>query len=207
VSVSPLLVIGLGNPGPDHRHQRHNVGAEAVQALGDRVGAKRGRYSGPATVARAQWGQTELILAQPLTFMNSSGQAGAHLTRTFGVELDRVVVVYDDLDLTVGRLRLRAGGSPGGHNGIKSLQTHWRSQMFARVRIGIGRPPEGVDPIDYVLGHPTGVEREQLAAAKERAGDAVLKLADCGLEEAMTEFNRIGRHPGGGPHDGNKNSD
>lgn len=190
MSDSTLLVMGLGNPGPEHRLQRHNVGAEAVRALGERLGARRGRYSGPAVVARARWGETELVLAQPLTFMNSSGQAGVHLTRTLGLGLDQVVVVYDDLDLPLGRLRLRAGGSPGGHNGIKSLQNHWRSQQFSRVRIGIGRPPEGVDPIEYVLGRPSDREREELASAELRAGDAVLKLAEVGIAEAMTEFNR-----------------
>ena len=115
--------------------------------------------------------------------------------------MDQVVVVYDDLDLPLGRLRLRAGGSPGGHNGIKSLQNHWGSQQFSRVRIGIGRPPEGVDPIEYVLGRPSDREREELASAELRAGDAVLKLAEVGIAEAMTEFNRSVSPAKGAPKD------
>jgi PTH1 family peptidyl-tRNA hydrolase len=122
--------------------------------------------------------------------MNESGVAGARLLRDFGLTLEQVLVVYDDLDLPVGRLRLRRSGSPGGHNGLRSLQAHLRSQEFARLRVGIGRPPPGVDPIEYVLGHPVGEERELLEGACERAADAALSVAERGLEATMSEYNR-----------------
>lgn len=193
VSDHPWLVIGLGNPEPAHAGQRHNVGFDVIRVLASRMGIKLGRDRGPAFVARARWQGNDLWLAEPRTYMNESGIAGAHLTRTLGVGLDRVLVVYDDLDLPVGRLRVRASGSPGGHNGIRSLQTHWRSKDFARVRVGIGRPPAGVDAIDYVLGRPQGAERELLEDAVSRAAEAVLTVVDRGVEEAMSEFNRADR--------------
>jgi len=191
----PLLVLGLGNPEPAHAGQRHNVGFDVLQLLASRFKTKLGRYPGPAMVARVDWKGRELILAKPRTYMNDSGIAGAHLTRTLQVGLERVLVVYDDLDLPVGRLRLRATGSPGGHNGLKSLQAHWRSKDFARIRVGIGRPPAGVDPIEYVLGRPGGAERKQLDAACARAADAVLVVASDGIEPAMAEFNHFDSAP------------
>jgi PTH1 family peptidyl-tRNA hydrolase len=190
VSGAPLLVLGLGNPGPKHAHQRHNAGADAVQVMAERVGTRLDGKLGPAIVGKGSWEGRELILAIPRTYMNESGIAGARLVREFSLDLDSVLVIYDDLDLPLGRLRLRAGGTPGGHNGIRSLQSHWRSQQFARVRIGIGRPPDGVDPIEFVLGRPQGEERKRLEAACARAAEAALVFATSGLEEAMTQFNR-----------------
>ncbi|MHB1501397.1 MAG: aminoacyl-tRNA hydrolase [Candidatus Dormibacteria bacterium] len=197
MSDHPWLVLGLGNPEPEHAGQRHNVGFDVVRLLSSRLGTRLGRYRGPAWLARASWEGREVLLAQPRTYMNESGIAGAHLTRSLGIGLERVLVVYDDLDLALGRLRLRASGSPGGHNGIRSLQAHWRSQDFARVRVGIGRPPAGVDPIEYVLGRPQGADRECLTATVERAADAVLLTVESGLEEAMSRFNRSEQSPPG----------
>ena len=193
------LVIGLGNPEPAHAGQRHNVGFDVIRVLAARLGTKLGRYRGPARLARGSWHGREILLAEPSTYMNESGIAAAHLTRTLSVGLDHVLVVYDDLDLAVGRLRVRAAGSPGGHNGIRSLQAHWRSKEFARVRVGIGRPPAGVDPIEYVLGRPQGVERERLEAAVVMAADAVLMAVEDGLEAAMSKFNGLSVEPPAAP--------
>jgi PTH1 family peptidyl-tRNA hydrolase len=190
VSEAPLLVLGLGNPGAKYAHQRHNAGADAVQLMAERVGTRLDGKLGPAIVGKGRWEGRELVLALPRTYMNESGVAGARLLREFSLDLDSVLVIYDDLDLPLGRLRLRAGGTPGGHNGIRSLQSHWRSQQFARVRIGIGRPPDGVDPIEFVLGRPQGEERKRFEAACARAAGAALVYATSGLEEAMTQFNR-----------------
>jgi PTH1 family peptidyl-tRNA hydrolase len=186
------LVIGLGNPGGEYEGTRHNAGAEALAVLADRLGVKLGRYRGPAWVARKPVEGRELILARPKTFMNESGIAGARLVRDFQVPLEAVVVVYDELDLKLGRLRIRARGGTAGHNGLKSLQSHWRSQEFPRIRIGIGRPPAGEDPIEFVLTRPNPEDREILERACSRAADAVLVIARDGVEQAMTEFNRVG---------------
>jgi PTH1 family peptidyl-tRNA hydrolase len=185
------LVIGLGNPGGEYEGTRHNAGAEAVGILAERLGVKLGRYRGPAWVARKVVEDRELVLARPKTFMNESGVAGARLVRDFEVPLEAVIVVYDELDLKLGRLRIRAKGGTAGHNGLKSLQSHWRSQDFARIRIGIGRPPPGDDPIDFVLTRPNPEDREILERACSRAADAVLVMARHGVEQAMTEFNGV----------------
>ena len=188
--LGPILVIGLGNPGAAYEGQRHNVGARVVELLAARLGVRLRGARNPAWTGRGHHAGREIVLARPRTYMNESGVAGAKLLRDLGLTLEQVLVVYDDLDLAVGRLRLRRSGSPGGHNGIRSLQAHWRSQEFARLRVGIGRPPPGVDPIDYVLGRPEGEERKLLEGACERAAEAALSVAERGLEAAMTEYNR-----------------
>lgn len=191
MSSNPLLVIGLGNPGGQYQGSRHNVGAEVVSILAERLGLKLGKYRGPASIARTVYEDRDLILARPKTYMNDSGVAGARLVRDFKVALGDVLVVYDELDLTVGRIRLLERGGTAGHNGMRSLQDHWRSQQFPRLRIGIGRPPVGQEPIEFVLGRPSGREQEQLQRACVRAADAVLAVAQDGLEQAMTEYNRV----------------
>ncbi|MGH7641349.1 MAG: aminoacyl-tRNA hydrolase [Candidatus Dormibacteria bacterium] len=186
-----LLVIGLGNPGAEYGSTRHNLGAQTVESLAQRLGIRLRGGRGPAWTARRELAAGELILARPKTFMNESGVAGARLLRELELRPEEVVVVYDDLDLAQGRIRVRERGRSGGHNGLRSLQAHWRTQAFPRVRIGIGRPPEGMDPIDYVLAQPGPAERELLDRACVRAGDAVLAIQGQGLSWAMTEFNRI----------------
>lgn len=195
--AGPLLVLGLGNPGGGYESQRHNVGARAVERLAARLGTRLVRGRSPAWTGAVDYGGRRLVLARPRTFMNESGVAGVRLLRDLDLQPSRLVVVYDDLDLPVGRLRVRRGGSPGGHNGIRSLQAHLRTQEFPRVRIGIGRPPAGVDPIEYVLGEPDPEERELLGAACLRAGEAVLAIASRGIDAAMGEFNRANAPEGG----------
>ncbi|MGH7704655.1 MAG: aminoacyl-tRNA hydrolase [Candidatus Dormibacteria bacterium] len=186
----PFLVMGLGNPGPEYEGSRHNLGAAALALLAQRLGIKLGRWRGPAWLARKEADGRELILARPKTFMNESGIAGAKLVRDLALSLDQVVVIYDELDLKPGRLRIRARGGTAGHNGLRSLQSHWRSQEFARIRIGIGHPGPAQDPIDYVLGRPAGEELDLLEGACARAAEAVLVIARDGVEQAMTEYNR-----------------
>jgi PTH1 family peptidyl-tRNA hydrolase len=196
VSEPPLLVIGLGNPGAEYEGTRHNAGAEALTILAQRLGVKLGAYRGPAWLARQRFEGRELILARPKVYMNESGIAGARLLRDLAIPLQDVVVVHDELDLGLGRLRIRARGGTAGHNGLRSLQAHWRSQEFPRLRIGIGRPPPGQDPIEFVLGRPSGAERQLLEDACARAAEAVLAIARDGLEQAMTEFNQAPKEPG-----------
>lgn len=195
--AAPLLVLGLGNPGGGYEAQRHNVGARAVEGLAARLGTRLARGRSPAWTAATEYEGRRLVLARPRTFMNESGVAGVRLLRDLDIQPSHLVVVYDDLDLPVGRLRVRRDGSPGGHNGIRSLQAHLRTQAFPRVRVGIGRPPAGVDPIEYVLGIPARAEQDLLAEACERAGEAVLTIATSGIEAAMSEFNRVISHEGG----------
>ena len=190
-------MLGLGNPGADYAHTRHNAGWDAVDELARRLGTRVDRRERAAVVGRVDVSGRRWTLAKPLTYMNESGRAGVQLTTQEQVPPAQAIVVHDDLDLALGRLRLRRGGGPGGHNGVRSLQAAWRSADFIRLRIGIGRPPVGEDAIDYVLSRPEGQDRSRWPAIMARAADAVIAVAETGLTAAMDTFNA-----GGGAGDG-----
>jgi len=183
-------VLGLGNPGGEYATTRHNLGWATLDEVERRGRFARERREGPARLREGTIEGFDVVLARPQTYMNLSGRAGRHLTERLGVPVPDVVVVYDELDLPFGRLRLRRGGSAGGHNGVRSLIESWQTSDFIRVRIGIGRPPEGVDPLDFILQPFTPDERAQLPAILARAGDAVVTIVRDGLDAAMNEFNR-----------------
>ena len=184
-------IVGLGNPGSRYRHTRHNVGWHVVDRLAARWGAGKPVKARNAEVSRASVGGDTVLLVKPLTYMNDSGKAVRALVEKDGVRLEDLIVVYDDLDLAFGKLRLRAGGSSGGHNGIKSIQQHIAGKPgdFPRVKVGIGRPPSGVDPIDHVLTTFTPDERTVMDDTLERACAAVERWLGDGIEAAMNEFN------------------
>ena len=183
-------MLGLGNPGGEYATTRHNLGWATLDELERRGRFARERREGPARLREGAIEGFDVVLARPQTYMNLSGRAGRHLTERLGIPVPDVVVVYDELDLPFGRLRLRRGGSAGGHNGVRSLIESWQTSDFIRVRIGIGRPPEGVDPLDFILQPFTPDERGQLPAIVTRAGDAVVTIVRDGLDAAMNEFNR-----------------
>jgi PTH1 family peptidyl-tRNA hydrolase len=184
------LVIGLGNPGGEYTHTRHNSGWLVLDELERRGRFGRSRREGPARVRDGSVEGVDVVLARPQTFMNLSGRAGVHLVRVLGVAVSEVVVVHDDVDIAFGRLRLRRGGSAGGNRGVRSLIDSWRSPDFIRVRVGIGRPPEGDDTVDHVLDTFAPAEREALPAILGRAADATIAIVRDGLEQAMGEYNR-----------------
>ena len=186
----PTLVIGLGNPGGEYASTRHNVGWRALAELERRGRFGKERREGPARVREGSLDGQDVVLARPPTYMTLSGRAGRHLTTRFGIEPADAIVIHDDLDLPLGRLRLRRGGSAGGQRGVKHLIDSWQTQDFVRVRIGIGRPPPGVDPIDYVLEPFDSEERERVPAITARAADAVVTIVREGIEPAMNLFNR-----------------
>lgn len=186
----PALVIGLGNPGGEYARSRHNAGWMCLEELESRGRFGRERKEGPAKICEGSIDGLEMILARPQTYMNLSGRAGLHLSKRFGVAPRDAVVVHDDLDLAVGRVQIKRGGGAGGNKGVLSLIGSWQTKEFVRVRLGIGRPPEWMDPADYVLRpfHP-----DERAAAREavvRAADAVVSIVRVGAEESMITFNR-----------------
>jgi PTH1 family peptidyl-tRNA hydrolase len=184
------VVLGLGNPGDEFTHTRHNVGADAVALLATRRGARLKAGKERSLVAETRFGSARVVLAVPLTFMNLSGEAAGALLRRFGVDdLTRLVVVHDELDLEPGVLRLKAGGGLAGHNGLKSIVAHVHSDEFLRVRIGVGKPPGSASGADYVLKRPGKADREALAVAIERAADAVESIVSDGMDVAMNRFN------------------
>jgi len=184
------LVVGLGNPGGEYRHTRHNVGFMVTDDLVARAGLKWSRPRNQSRWASGRLADREVALVQPLTFMNLSGKAVESALRQFGLKPGQMVVVHDDIDLPLGRLRLRPGGSAGGHRGVQSIISSVGTTEFARVRIGVGRPDDGEDDVrDFVLSAFRPDEGAVVASLLERAGRAVEAILGRGIEAAMNEFN------------------
>ena len=184
------LVIGLGNPGGEYRNTRHNVGWMVLDALEERGRFGRERREGPARVREGAVDGFDVVTARPQTYMNLSGRAAVHLLRRYGLPPQDLVVVHDEVDLPLGRIRLKRGGGAAGNKGVLSIADSLRTADFVRVRVGVSRPPERDQMIDYVLDRFTPDERERLAAVVPRAADAVMAVVRDGLDKAMTEYNR-----------------
>ncbi|MDP8993127.1 MAG: aminoacyl-tRNA hydrolase [Actinomycetota bacterium] len=166
------------------------MGAQVVTVLARRHGARLRRSKQRALVDEVRVDGRRLVLAFPQTYMNESGMAVGPLVRRFGVDdLERLVVVHDELDLPVGRLRVKVGGGLAGHNGLRSIRDHLGSDGFCRVRIGIGKPPGRQQGVDHVLRAPTKAERAELDVVVEEAADAVETILDQGPAAAMDRFN------------------
>ncbi len=186
------LVVGLGNPGDRYEGTRHNVGFEVIDVLAERHGvelrpAKRER----ALVAEVTIGGHRVVLAQPLTYMNLSGESVARLVPRHGITDPRnLTVVHDELDLPVGRLKVKLGGGAAGNKGIQSIDRHLHTTAYVRVRIGVGKPPHPRAGADHVLRRPPAGERAELDVVVREAADAVETVIVDGVQEAMSRFNR-----------------
>lgn len=191
------LVVGLGNPGGEYAGNRHNVGFWVVNRLGRRIGIEPRSHSRLASVGEGEYDGRRLVLAKPRTFMNRSGEAVRELLRRYKLSPSQALIIYDELDLPVGRVRVRASGSHGGARGMKSVVEQLGTRDIPRIRIGIGRPVVNGEPswdpeavAEYVLSDPPPSERAKLDDAVARAADAVLCILGEGIEEAMNRFNR-----------------
>ena len=186
-----LLIVGLGNPGEQFEGTRHNLGAAVVQVLADRAEARLRKTKARALAAGVLMNDQRVVLAFPLTFMNHSGEAVRLLVRSYGIqEASHIVIVHDELDLDVGRLRLKEGGGLAGHNGLRSITQHIGTTEYVRLRIGIGRPPASQVGSEFILRKPGKAERVELDAAVEAAADAVELLTEVGVTKAMASVNR-----------------
>lgn len=184
-----MLIVGLGNPGREYAGNRHNVGFDCVDLLAEKHGIALSKSQHKARLGTGQVAGRRAILAEPQTYVNSSGEAVGAVARYYKVAPGDVLVIYDDLDLPQGTIRLRPGGSSGGHNGIKSIIEQLGTQAFPRVRIGIGRPPGRMEPKDYVLQDFSAAEREGMAEVYDRVVDAVETFIREGIREAMNRYN------------------
>ncbi len=185
-----FLVIGVGNPGAEYQRSRHNVGAEAVEELARRAGVTLKRSKERALTAEATMNGRRVALALPQTYVNLSGESAALLVRRYGIDdPTHIVVVQDELDLAPGVLRVKAGGGLAGHNGLRSLKQHLKTDEFVRVRIGVGKPPSKEHGADHVLKRIPKKERELLDVEVQRAADAVECIVADGVATAMTRFN------------------
>jgi PTH1 family peptidyl-tRNA hydrolase len=184
------LIVGLGNPGREYSETRHNVGFMTIDELAKRWEIVSWRSRHEALIGEYRIGDEQLILVKPQTFMNLSGNAVGALARWYKVKIEDIIVIHDDMDLPTGRLRLRTKGSSGGHRGIESLLMQLGQEEFARVRIGIGRPPQGWQVVDYVLAKFNAEESPLIEAVIKKAADAVEGIVKHGLNKAMNTFNR-----------------
>ncbi|MFZ5478051.1 MAG: aminoacyl-tRNA hydrolase [Myxococcota bacterium] len=182
------LVVGLGNPGARYAKTRHNVGFLVVERLAARANASVEKKLFGALVGDCQVAGRKVVLAMPQQYMNLSGHPTRSVMGFYKVAPTDTVVVYDDLDLPFGKLRLRTSGSAGGHNGVKDIVQHVGNE-FVRVRVGIGRPPGPMDSADYVLTPWSAAEAEKLDAVVDRAADAVESVVRDGVAKAMNTFN------------------
>ncbi len=183
------LIAGLGNPGPEYRETRHNIGFLVADELARRWGVDSWREHSGALAAKARVEGEAVLLVKPLTFMNLSGQAVAALAGFYKVEPADVLVVADDVALPLGRLRARRDGGAGGHNGLKSLIEQLGTQAFPRLRVGVGRGDQRRDLADHVLGRFEAGERDTVSAAVLRAADAAETFLRDGIERVMNAFN------------------
>ena len=184
------LIVGLGNPGKQYEKTRHNAGFRALDLLADRLNCKvdKGKFQG--LYGQTTYQGTKLLLLKPQTFMNLSGRSVLQLSAYFNIPPQRIIVLFDDISLEPGRLRIRPDGSAGGHNGIKSIIAELGSQDFPRVKIGVGaKPHPEQDLADWVLSGFSASEEKALASALERATDAALCIIDAGTDEAANRFN------------------
>lgn len=189
-----FLIVGLGNPGDEYAHTRHNVGADAVARLADSLGARlRHDKKTRALSSLAKRGPSSLLLAFPQTYMNDSGLSVAGLLRRHPVETwDQLIVVHDELDLPPGITRIKRGGGLAGHNGLRSITAHTKTQDYVRVRIGVGKPPGGKERgADHVLARISGSQKALLDVGVERGIEAIEAIVAEGVDAAMTRTNAI----------------
>jgi PTH1 family peptidyl-tRNA hydrolase len=184
--AEPLLVVGLGNPGPQYATTRHNLGFLVADILADRIGSgfKVHKKSG-AEVVTGRLGDRSIVLAKPRTYMNESGRQVGPLAKFYSVAPADVIVMHDELDIDFGRIRLKFGGGAAGHNGLRSVSSALGTNDFARVRIGVGRPPGRMSGAAFVLENFSSAERPEVGTICEQAADATELLIRDGLEPAQ----------------------
>ena len=183
------LIVGLGNPGKEYTRTRHNCGFRALDILADKLGCKvdKGKFQG--LYGQCNYRGKKLLLLKPQTYMNLSGRSVLQLSAYFNVPPQRIIVMFDDISLEPGRLRIRKDGSAGGHNGIKSIISELGSQDFPRVKIGVGsKPTPEYDLADWVLSSFSALEEKALGPALERAADAALCILEYGVPEACNRY-------------------
>ena len=188
------LIVGLGNPGREYEKTRHNCGFRAVDRIAEKLNCKIDRLKYQGLYCQTTYNGTKLFLLKPQTYMNLSGRSILQLSAYFSIPPQRIIVLFDDISLPPGRLRIRADGSAGGHNGLKSIIQELGSQAFPRVKIGVGaKPHPDYDLADWVLSTFTALEEKALAVSLDNAADAALSIIDRGVPETANRFN--GSHP------------
>lgn len=183
------MVAGLGNPGPEYAHTRHNAGFKVVDLLCDNLRAGYWKDEAGSLTASVHVGEDRVLLAKPLSFMNVSGRAIRKLADAYSVATGRIIVVHDDIDLPAGDVRVKQSGGHGGHNGLRSITEELGSDAYIRVRIGVGRPPGRMAAADFVLQPLRGAALEEFESCVPTAAQGVMHVLEHGADSAMREFN------------------
>ena len=186
------ILAGLGNPGKEYEHTRHNMGFDVIDILAKRWNVSAWKETMKAETAAVVVNGEKVLLVKPLTYMNNSGEAVGAIANYYKVGLDDIYIICDDLDLPPGKVRIRKKGSAGGHNGIKSLIAHLGSEGFTRFRIGVGHPQDGHTVIEHVLGRPYGDDIAKIEEAKIKTADSIETALESGVDRAMN-LNESGR--------------
>ena len=187
--AAPFLLLGLGNPGREYRQNRHNIGFMALDRLAERLNVSFNRVESKALLCKTDYEGSRLLLAKPQTFMNLSGTAAGSLLRYYKIPLEHFMVIYDDVDLDFGVIRLRPDGGSAGQKGMQSIVERLGTQTFPRLRLGIGRPPGRMEAADYVLQDFSRQETELLPELLDRATQAMFTFVKYGLTTAMNQYN------------------
>ena len=189
-SAVDWLIVGLGNPGQKYEHTRHNMGFLTVDLLAEKAGVKLNKVKFKSACNILNCAGCKCLVMKPQTYMNLSGEAVREAAQFYKIPADHVLVIYDDVSLPVGKLRVRPTGSAGGHNGIKNIIAHLGTQDFPRVKIGVGAPEGGgAEMVDWVIGAPSQAERKVLVESFEKAIQAAACIIEHGCQQAMNDFN------------------
>ena len=188
-SAVDWLIVGLGNPGQKYEHTRHNMGFLTVDLLAEKLGVKLNKVKFKAAYNIVKFAGCKCLVMKPQTYMNLSGESVREAAQFYKIPPERVLVIYDDVSLPVGKLRVRPSGSAGGHNGIKNIIAHLGTQSFPRVKIGVAAPGEEGDMVDWVIGVPSQAERKILAESFEKAVEAAECIITDGCQKARNRFN------------------
>ena len=189
-SAVDWLIVGLGNPGQKYEHTRHNMGFLTVDLMAEKQGVKLNKVKFKAAFNIMNFADAKCLVMKPQTYMNLSGEAVHEAVQFYKIPADHVLVIYDDVSLPVGKLRVRPTGSAGGHNGIKNIIAHLGTQEFPRIKIGTGAPAGGgAEMIDWVIGVPSQAERKILVDSFERAVKAAADILENGCQKAMNDYN------------------
>lgn len=183
------LIVGLGNPGDEYAHTRHNAGFDVVDAIADEIGVRYWKTECGALTAKGVWRDHDVVLAKPQSYMNTSGGPVKQLMNAYGVDGKHLIVVHDELDIDPGTVRAKFGGGHAGHNGLRSICDKTGTRDWFRLRVGIGRPPGRMPVADYVLSLPKKEAKEDFDYAVDRGAQAVLFLMENGLEKTQQRFN------------------
>ncbi len=186
-----FIIIGLGNPTKQYEGTRHNVGFDVIDALADKYNIAVDTRKHRAYIGKGIIDGRKVILAKPQTFMNLSGESVSSLAEFYKIDEEHeLIIIYDDVSLDVGQLRIRKKGSAGGHNGVKSIIGHLGTQSFLRIKVGVGEKPRQYDLADYVLGHFSKGERDLMNEGYDRCINAIEQIVSGNVESAMNEFNK-----------------